>query len=817
MLAEGSLAANEDNLRKWPDRPHVILWLVDDLGWGNVGYNNRHFHTPHMNWMAANGVRLDRHYSYPWCTPSRAALMTGRMPWDGHQQAGQRVPEDAIMLAMAMKKAGYSTHHVGKWHLGIRRKWANPMHRGFDTSFGYLGGAEDYNTQETYSSEDWLCRGVDLQKNGKPAYGRNGTFSGDWFATEIDEVLFSRQDQAPLFLYVALQAVHKPSPGRVALRPWMKQYENTDSYKYGEVFKESAALVTHADHLLGGLNQSLHAAGMWSTTLIVHLSDNGGQVTFSNDVQGNNWPLRGFKRTLFEGGVRTPAFVSGGALPTATRGQVLDGFIHLADWYATLSEVVGLRWGPHSSTYSMARYLSGESIESPRTEIILGAGNTGGTVNFIEAAIRGSWKLINGTIPCGWDTWQGPVFPNASSVRMPWGGVRLTSKLGPDRNCPPRPTTYLFNIKNDPNESNNVVDLYPEKVAELVKLIQKGRMNGHPFESDHDRTNTRARLQAYCENFRDRHHGFLGQYMDMSEKFMREAEYSQEVDERVETKQRTPSVHIPPAIPAPKTCRRPPCDSDNFTLAFDSSCVSISKEISDEWCGIGCARKAGAFCPPTKCECQSMVGNPIPGAGNASPPTHSSADTRTPSEAASEDLPNCRSRTKEITDVWCVTNCARMVCPPLTCECTPDPNMSATMGVSAATMTTSSSASTSGSEQAGTRAHSSQPALVPARVQQVDPAGAPPVQVPTVAQPAPFEPVPMLPGAAATSPEQTCLSIAPGTSDGWCAISCGRGYCPQQCKCTAPSSANAQMRTRRRRRSPESPRISRRASALLLR
>ena len=649
---------------KWTARPNIILWLVDDLGWGNVGYNNRHFHTPNMNWMAKEGITLTRHYSYPWCTPSRAALMTGRMPWDGHQQAGQRVPEELNMMAKAMQSAGYSTHHVGKWHLGIRRRWAHPMHRGFETSFGYLGGAEDYVSQITYSSEDWNCRGVDLQKNGKPAYGRNGTFSGDWFAVEIEEVLNAQKPEKPMFLYVALQAVHKPSPGPEVLAPFMTSYENVAGGRvYENIFKESAGLVTHADSLLGGLNQTLHAKGMWRNTLIVHLSDNGGQVTFTNDVQGNNWPLRGFKRTMFEGGVRTPAFLSGGALPQLNRGKKLNGYIHLADWYATLTEIAGLDWGPHAATHSMVPYLAGAVDESPRSEIILGAGNTGGTVNNIEAAIKGSWKLINGTIPCGWDTWQGPVFPNTSSAKLPFSGIDLRTELGPDQNCKSRPTTYLFNIKDDPNEANNLAASYPKKVEELWSLIKRGRVGGQPFETDHDRTNAHTRLQSNCETFRDHHSGFLGQYMDMDDDLL---------DEAAEREKKMIGYVAEEEIEAAKKEAEHKKDHDNHDdepdAAFDSTCVGLDDSTSSEWCGTQCAREFGAFCPATKCKCKGAVPSgtiTIPGT-NVTVPGVNVSEVQ---DSLNAPGPKCKAIDLRVTDEWCNANCAKMVCPGDRCEC----------------------------------------------------------------------------------------------------------------------------------------------------
>ena len=121
-----------------PKKPNIILWLTDDQGWGNIGYHNDNVITPNMNALAKQGIILDRFYTAPWCAPSRSALMTGLMPHVGLQTVGRRLPKDMTFLPQVMKQAGYSTHHVGKWHLGMKHPWQYPTHRGFDTSFGYM-------------------------------------------------------------------------------------------------------------------------------------------------------------------------------------------------------------------------------------------------------------------------------------------------------------------------------------------------------------------------------------------------------------------------------------------------------------------------------------------------------------------------------------------------------------------------------------------------------------------------------------------------------------------------------------------------------
>ena len=466
----------------WTQKPHIVLWLVDDQGWSNVGYHNENVITPTMDFLAAEGATLDRHYTAPWCAPSRSALMTGIMPHLGMQSISTALPEHVTFISEVMKEAGYSTHHIGKWHLGMTRLWQYPTSRGFDTSFGFMDGQADYVTQMCQEGNggarsSWACQGIDLQSNAEPAIGRNGTFAMDWFKGHATYPIKNRTDLTkPLFLFVAMQAMHTPSPGPEMLAPLMDLYRAAghDDTR----FAESNALITLADRVLEYTVAALQGAQMWPNTLLVHLSDNGGQVVPSamdHLPQGSNWPLRGMKRSYFEGGVRVPAFVAGGALPVAARGKMINGYIHIADWFATLSEVAGV---PHeyeaasdvlqSGSISMAAFLAaGGEGDFPRTSMTLGAGDTGNTVNFIEAAIHHEWKLINGSQPCTWTMYQAPLFPNMTSHQ--------TDRFTASTECIHKHTAFLFNIREDPNETTNLADENPDMLRKLFNRLDQAR------------------------------------------------------------------------------------------------------------------------------------------------------------------------------------------------------------------------------------------------------------------------------------------------------------------------------------------------------
>lgn len=309
-------------------RPHVIMHVTDDQGWANVGYHNPgHVITPTMDRLATQeGIRLERHYAFQWCAPSRASLLTGRDVYHVLGAAGKG-PEDLptavtrgmTMLPRKLQAVGYTTHQVGKWRkykvlvavwpqntkisrcfkltlgcladLGMAMAWETPHARGFNTSFGFLGGGEDHYTQAGMKQE-WGCQGTDLWNTSQPAIGENGTYSGYLYNDAAVRLIAQHPDPDvnPLFIYLATQTMHAPVQ---VPSYYSDMYPHGDNQPYTETYAISNGMATVTDSILRNVSIALKKRGMWQRTLVIHLSDNGGPVWAQMASHANNFPHRG--------------------------------------------------------------------------------------------------------------------------------------------------------------------------------------------------------------------------------------------------------------------------------------------------------------------------------------------------------------------------------------------------------------------------------------------------------------------------------------------------------------------------------------------
>lgn len=310
--------------------PNAIVILADDLGYADVGFQGlQDFATPNIDALAAAGIRFTNGYvSHPYCSPSRAGLLTGRYQHRfGHVhnpkfRAGEGLPLSESLLPEVLSDQGYVSALVGKWHLGDGPEY-HPLQRGFDEFFGFLGGGHDYFESTDRDAREYL---IPLEANGEEL-PVEGYLTDQLTDAALD---FVRRNAAqPFFLYLAYNAPHGPLQAPPEHLDRVDSIADTRRRTY-------AAMVTALDDGVGRLVAALGDLGLTDDTLVFFLSDNGGPTPAN---ASDNSPLRATKGTVYEGGVRVPFVVSWpGQL---AEGESYDPPVSALDIFPTLVAVAG--------------------------------------------------------------------------------------------------------------------------------------------------------------------------------------------------------------------------------------------------------------------------------------------------------------------------------------------------------------------------------------------------------------------------------------------------------------------------------------------
>jgi arylsulfatase A-like enzyme len=413
------------------DRPNFIIIMADDLGWADVGYHDSEIFTPNLNKMADFGSTFTRFYTYPTCSPTRASLLTGKpasrfgifSPIAG--RSTKMLPDDTVTLPELLKQHGYATAISGKWHLGLRPE-VGPNVYGFEHAYGFLHGQIDQ-----YSHE---------YKNGDPSWHRNGNFiNEEGHATDlitkdaIDFIKKERHKAKPFFLYVPFSVPHYPLQEPAE---WVDRYKKSIKDESRRLY---AASVSHMDDAIGKLLDCLEEENLHTNTLVLFISDNGGQKDWypnteyngkhgPNKSLGNNNPFRGWKGDLYEGGIRVPAIA---LWFSKLSGQKVNEVIHVMDIYPTVAHLAGI-------VLDESLKIEGKNIwntllnqELMEERVLYWRTNN-------ELAIRKNfWKLIN---------------------------IGKTPEIGKNE---------LYNLYQDPYESIDFSLDYPNIVAELLGDLKK--------------------------------------------------------------------------------------------------------------------------------------------------------------------------------------------------------------------------------------------------------------------------------------------------------------------------------------------------------
>ncbi len=409
-------------------KPNIIHIVADDLGWKDVGFNGcTDIKTPNIDALAAGGAKFTQFYVQSMCTPTRAALMTGRYPFRYGLQtivipgpASYGLDTSERLLPQTLADAGYKTAIIGKWHLGHAYTKYWPKQRGFDYQYGAMIGELDYFTHSDVGVLDWF-------RNNKPVKEKG--YTTQLFGTDAVKYINEQRANKPFYLYLAFNAPHTPYQ---APQEYIDRYKNIKD----PTRRTYAGMVACLDDEIGKVVAALDKKGLRENTLILFHSDNGGtrnarfagQMTDMSKIElpCDNGPYRDGKGTLFEGGSRVAACAN---WPGHIKPQTVEGIIHAVDIHPTLAALAGAstaRCKPLDGVNVWDTIAEGKA--SPRTEVIY-------NVEPFRAAVRQhDWKCI----------WR-PLIP--SSVD-------------------------LYNLAEDPYEKNNVAAAHPDKVAAMQARIE---------------------------------------------------------------------------------------------------------------------------------------------------------------------------------------------------------------------------------------------------------------------------------------------------------------------------------------------------------
>jgi arylsulfatase A-like enzyme len=446
ILASAQVAASE--------RPNIVVIVADDLGWADVGYHGGNIDTPSLDRLAEQGVQLNRFYTTPICSPTRAALMTGRdpirlgvaygviMPWDniGVNPAEHFMPE-------SFGAAGYQTAMVGKWHLGHAQMTYHPNERGFEHFYGHLHTEVGfYPPFANVGGKDFQVNGVTADDEGYETY---------LLADEVSRYIRERDAQKPFFIYMPFIAPHTPLDAPAELQEKYKDIDTdlpparsnqTDSTRRISkmLMRESArpmyaAVVDGMDQAIGQVLDTLDEEGLSDNTIVLFFSDNGGAAYSYGGA--DNAPLRGGKGETFEGGIRVVSLMR---WPEKLQGgQIFDQVMTVMDVFPTLADAAGVEPLNTFEFDGSSLWPSiSEGATHSREDMVMFAS---------EIPIYGSFKLTAFD-----DTWK------------------LVQEMEQDQ-LSTTVTNYLFKITDDPNEYNNLADEHPEIVVSMSHAISEWR------------------------------------------------------------------------------------------------------------------------------------------------------------------------------------------------------------------------------------------------------------------------------------------------------------------------------------------------------
>ncbi|MHC4174052.1 MAG: sulfatase-like hydrolase/transferase [Planctomycetota bacterium] len=462
LAVPGCASINQQATNKPNKKLNFVFFLIDDLGWTDVGcYGSSFYETPNIDRLASEGMRFtDAYAACPVCSPTRASLLTGKYParlgitqWIGgpNEPTPYRhyLPLEEITIAEVLKREGYATGFVGKWHLstkGSDRTKYYPDRQGFDVNIGgdYSGAPPTYF---------WPYKKRERRLETLPSGGEKGEYLTDRLTDESLKFLQANKNR-PFLLYLSHYAVHTPIESKPALTDKYKAKatklpkatrptflpERDALTKQIQDYPVYAGMVQSVDESVGRVMKKLEELGVAENTVVIFMSDNGGLSTrpkpSSTNTPTANLPLRAGKGWLYEGGIREPMFIK---WPGVVKpGSVCSDPVTSTDFYPTMLEMAGLPLMPE-------QHVDGISL---------------------MPLLKNKGKLKRKAI-----YWHYPH--NHGSGSRPSGAVRagdykLIEWYENNR-------IELYNLKNDIGERHDLATKMPKKAAELRRMLHKWR------------------------------------------------------------------------------------------------------------------------------------------------------------------------------------------------------------------------------------------------------------------------------------------------------------------------------------------------------
>lgn len=466
-LFSRSSNSNKLSISTSSSMPNIVFILTDDQGMGDMDITGGDFESlmPNIRKLNEAGLNITHYYSASLCTPARSALMTGRYPVNTGMQHGVvmatqpwGLPLSEKLLSEYFQEIGYSTYHIGKWHLGHYSKSHLPTARGFDSSMGFYGG---YQHPKSYFYEWPGCSNSsgclpDMHRNNE-VYDVDGQFNIDTFGDETESVISKHSLEnsgVPLFLYLAPPLIHMPvHPDETVMS------ENSEALSsLSNIWRRRmGGMAIMLDTFVKRVYTSLDNNGLMDNSVIIFASDNGAQAEGSQMGAGSNFPLRGSKGSLYEGATRVPAFVYSPLLGHSLdkKGTNYDHLTHVTDWLPTIMDGIIGRGDVLSDDIDGVNHwdwMKGDADDSepPRNSIVYNID----TVTGISAIRVGKWKLLlNESSDVGW--YDGDTF-----------GLDFCASTATN-------SVQLYDLESDEEERYDLSMQQPEVVAELRSSIDQ--------------------------------------------------------------------------------------------------------------------------------------------------------------------------------------------------------------------------------------------------------------------------------------------------------------------------------------------------------